>query len=346
MSNENGSDESAGGGVAEPETPERELASVKLTMGSGGPANPLIVQPGAIVFERDPNSETTPRANWLQDLSEDDFNRYLDALDALSRIHVTNMFSTVKQSCMNMMVVVGDAYKALYDDEISTVRPDDFVQWTIKLRTAVLGVCAAIHHHQEQSYAAVKRKFGEDSPEHQAMRVAFGELYDTCFGYRFLYKLRNCMVHYSMRAVDVGTDSRMQDGQDLRWFEINMKRSVMLKAKKLLNATLRAELEALDEDPVIIEMQTEAFKELLKTNRKIVEIQYPEISDICATVCEFDSLFEGRDGSRGLAITRSAEIRSPFTYEFYPIAGQVIMAARQYFEPSIPDDGAEPRSQP
>ena len=313
--------------------PERELASVKLTMGSGGPNNPLIMQPGAIVFEADPNSETTPRTNWLHDLSESDFNRYLDALDALSKIHVTNLFSTVRQSALDFMAVVGDAYNALYEDKISTIRPDNFIQWTIRLRTAVLGVCAAIHHHhQEQSYAAVKRKFGEDSPEHEAMKVAFGEIYDNCFGYRFLYKLRNCMVHYSMRAVDVGTDSRMHEGQDLRWFEINMKRSVMLKSKKLLNAKLRAELEALHEDPVIIEMQTEAFKELLKTNRQIVEIQYPEIGDICATVREFDQLFEGRDGSRGLAITRSEEIRSPFTFEFYPIAGQVIMAARQYVD--------------
>ncbi|OBI06576.1 hypothetical protein A5714_02315 [Mycobacterium sp. E2462] len=314
------------------ETPERELASVTLRMGSGGPANPLILQPGAIAFEPDPRSETTPLTNWVCDLSESDFNRYLDALDALSKIHVTNLFSTVRQSALDFMAVVGDAYKALYENQISTIRPDDFIHWTIRLRTGVFGVCSAIHHHQEQSYAAVKRKFGEDSPEHEAMKVAFGEIYDNCFGYRFLYKLRHCMVHYSMRAVDIGTDSRMHEGQDLRWFEINMKRSVMLKSKKLLNAKLRAELEALDEDPVIVEMQTAAFKELIKTNRRIVEIQYPEIADICATVREFDALFEGIDGSRGLAISRSQEIRSPFTFEFYPIAGQVIMAARQYID--------------
>jgi hypothetical protein len=324
--------DSIGESGANDRLPDRELASVKLTMGSSGPSNPLVMQPGAIIFEADPNSETTPRTNWVHDLSESDFNRYLDALDALSKIHVTNLFSTVRQSTLEFMAVVGEAYKALYENKISTIRPDDFIKWTIRLRTAVLGVCSAIHYHQEQSYAAVKRKFGENSPEHEAVKVAFGEIYDNCFGYRFLYKLRNCMVHYSMRAVDVGTDSHMHEGQELRWFEINMKRSVMLKSKKLLNAKLRAELEALDEDPVIIEMQTEAFKELIKTNRRIIKIQYPEIADICATVREFDSLFEGRDGNRGLAISRSGEIRSPFTFEFYPIAGQVITAARQYLD--------------
>jgi hypothetical protein len=302
-------------------------------MGSGGDPNPIIVQPGAIVFEADPTGQTdSPLANWICDLSEADYTRYIDALDKLSDIHLTNMFGTVRQSALDMMTVVGEAYKALYEDKISTLRPDDFIQWTVRLRTAILGVCAMIHHHQEQSYAEVIRKFGEDSPEHEAMKVAFGEIYDNCFGYRFLYKLRNCMVHYSMRAVDVGTDSRMHEGQDLRWFEINMKRSVMLKPKRLLNATLRAELEALDEDPVIIEMQTDAFKELIKTNRRIIEIQYPEIGEVCATVREFDQLFQGKDGVRGIASTRSAEIRSPFTYTFDPIAGQVIEAARRYGE--------------
>lgn len=311
---------------------------VTLTMGSGGEPNPSIWQPGAIVFEDDPNSDTAPLANWVCDLSRADYDRYIDALDTLSDIHLTNIFGAYRQSCLELMRVIGEAYKALYENKISTLRPDDFVDWTVKIRSAILGVCSMIHHHQEQSYDEVIRKFGEDSPEHEAMKVAFGEIYDNCFGYRYLYKLRNCMVHYTMRAVDIGTDSRTHEGQDLRWFEINMKRSVMLKSKKLLNAKLRAELESLDEDPVIIEMQTEAFKALLKTNRRIIEIQYPEIGDICATVREFDALFEGKSGVRAIASSRSAEIRSPFTYTFDPIAGQIIMAARTYGEITEAED--------
>jgi hypothetical protein len=322
--------------------PERELASVTLTMGSGGARNPLILQPGAIVFEPDPNNETSPLANWVCDLSEAQYTRYRDALDTLSQIHVTNMFGTVRQSGLDMMAVVGEAYKALYENKISTLRPDDFVQWTVRLRTSILSFCSVIHHHQEQSYAAVKRKFGEDSREHEAMRLAFGEIYNNCFGYRYLYKLRNCMVHYSMRAINVSTESRTHEGQELRWWDISMNRSVMLKPKKLLNASLRSEIKALDEDPIIVEMQTEAFNELIKTNRKVIEIQYPEIGHICSTVREFDQLFQGKDGVRGLAISRSAEIRSPFTFEFHPIAGQVIEAARRYGELN-PDDAAPRR---
>ena len=123
------------------------------------------------------------------------------------------------------------------------------------------------------------------------------------------------MIHYSMRAVDVGTNSHRNKDQPLRWFEITMKRSVMLSAKKLLNAKLRAELEALDDDPDIVEMQTEAFKELIKTNRKLIEIQYPEIGEVCATVREFDQLFEGREGVREIAraAARSFDRRSLWT---------------------------------
>lgn len=311
---------------------------VTIRMGSAGEPNRQILQPGAILFEPDPDSNTTPRTNWVCDLSRADYDRYIKALDELTDIHLTNMFGTFRQSCVDMTTVLGDAYKALYENKISTITPDDFVHWTVRIRTSILGVCSMLHHHQEQSYDQVKRKFGEDSPEHEAMKVVFGEIYDTCFGYRYLYKLRNCMVHYSMRAVDIGTDSRMHEGQEIRWFEINMDRLVMLKAKKLLNAKLKAELEALDENPVIIEMQNEAFQALQKTNRKLIEIQYPEIGQICATVREFDQLFEGKDGVRAIATTRSEEIRSPFTFTFDPIAGQVIMAARKYGEISDRED--------
>jgi flagellin-specific chaperone FliS len=312
--------------------PERELASVTITMGLGGADNPLISQPGAILFAAESEGHTNPHAVWICNLSDSDHKRYLDALDTLTRVHVTNLFSTALQSARDMMTVLGEAYKAIYADEISSVSPDDFVQWTVRLRTSILGVCAMIHHHQEQSYAEVIRKYGTDSPEHKAMKAAFGEVYDNCFGYRYLYKLRNCMIHYSMRVVDIGTNSQSHDGKPLHWFGITMKRSVMLKARKLLNANLRAELEALDEDPDIVRMQTDAFKELVKVNRRIIEILRPNISEVCATVREFDRLFEGRDGARGLAINRSAELRSPFAFEYYPVAGRVIMAARRYGE--------------
>lgn len=51
---------------------------------------------------------------------------------------------------------------------------------------------------------------------------------------------------------------------------------------------------------------------------------------LCETVVEFDQLFEGRDGTRGLIRQQSPELRAPFTTGFTPWAGQVVLFARSY----------------
>ena len=263
---------------------------------------------------------------------EEDYERFSKALNALTDIHGSNMFAYVRHAGLALMREYGEAWKAAYENRISHVQTDDIEEWCIRLRTAVLGMCSAIHHHQEQCYIEVRRKFGEDSPEHEAMKTAFATLYDNCFGYRFLYKLRNAMVHYTMFACGVGAESHRWEGQDLHWFELTLDRSVMLEQSSFLNATLRRELEELSEDPDLIEMMTEAFRELLKTNKRVVEILHPDIGEICTTVVEFDNLFGNQDGVRCISRNRSRELRRPFKFAYQPIAGRVIMGARKYFE--------------
>lgn len=308
--------------------------------------SPIENQPGAILIKDDPTGETAVHFEWIADLSEADYEHFSKALTALADIHGSNMFAVVRQAGLAMMREVGEAYKAIYENKISHVQTDDIEEWCIRLRTAVLGMCSAMHHHQEQSYIEVRRRFPDPppindgrkkkdqpiSPEHAAMKTAFATLYDTCFGYRFLYKLRNAMIHYTMFACGVGAESHRYEGQNLHWFELTLDRSVMLEQKSFLNAELRRELEELDEDPDIVEMMSEAFRELIKTNRRVVEILHPNIDEICATVVEFDNLFGGQDGVRCISRNRSRELRRPFRFAYHPVAGRVILAARRYFD--------------
>jgi hypothetical protein len=296
--------------------------------------NPIEDRPGAILIKDDPTGQTAIRFEWVADLSESDYERFSTALKALEDIHGSNLFAYVRQAGLAMIREVGEAFKAIHDNRISHVQPDDIAEWCIRLRTAVLGMCSSIHHHQEQSYIAVKRKFGDGSGEHEAMKTAFASLYDNCFGYRYLYKLRNAMVHYSMFAVRVEAESHRHEDKNLHWFELTMDRSILLEQRSLLNATLRRELEQLPEDPDIINMMSDAFRGLLTTNRRIVELLNPDIAEICSTVVEFDNLFGGQGGVRTISRNRSRELRRPFKFSYEPIAGNVIMAARKYFDTS------------
>jgi hypothetical protein len=286
--------------------------------------NPIEDRPGAILIKDDPTGQTAVQFEWVADLSESDYERFSKALNALADIHGSNMLAYVRHAGLALMREVGGAYKAAYENRISHVQTDDIEEWCIRLRTAVLGMCSAIHHHQEQSYIEVRRRFpdpppdesGEEgiSPERAAMKAAFATLYDNCFGYRFLYRLRHAMIHYTMFACRVGAESQRYEDENYHFFELTLNRSIMLEQRSFLNATLRRELKELEEDPDIVEMMTDAFRELIKANRRVVEILHPNIGELCATVVEFDNLFGGQDGVRAISRNRSRELRRPFKF--------------------------------
>ncbi|MFC9840268.1 hypothetical protein ACFVKB_41855 [Rhodococcus sp. NPDC127530] len=111
------------------------------------------------------------------------------------------MFTYARQSSIDLFHTIEKAAGAMLDGKISpTQQPDGMVEWGTRLRTTILAVCSSIHHHQDQSYIEVKRKFGRDSPEHCKVKAVFAEIYDDCFGYRYLFRLRNTKVHYTMLA--------------------------------------------------------------------------------------------------------------------------------------------------
>jgi hypothetical protein len=53
-----------------------------------------------------------------------------------------------------------------------------------------------------------------------------------------------------------------------------------------------------------------------KVNRKLLTIIHPDVTSVCETIVEFDKLFEGRDGTRGLFHQASPELRAPFTRSY------------------------------
>lgn len=293
------------------------------TSGSNDPVSSY----GALLIKEDPTGRVTEIMERVCDLSQADYDRFSSAYKTMFDLLVANMFTYVRQSARDLFQVVTDASDAMRDGEISTTHPDGWVMWATKLRTAILSVCSSIHHHQDQSYIEVVRKFGKESAEHNAMRAAFAEIYDNCFGYRYLYKLRNTMVHYTMLAASMHAEARIYKGKKIALVEMNMDRSALLEQNGHLNKKLREELTSLPEDPSIYQMVGEALPHLRDTNRRILEILYPEIDSICQDVREFDSLFDGREGVRALIHQQSPELRAPFTTGYSAWANEILTLA-------------------
>lgn len=305
-----------------PETPQADNSAVQSY--------------GALLFRSDPSRESAAIMERVCTLSEADYDKYNAAYNVMWDVLMANMFAYVRQSALDLMRTALEASEAMRDGKISPTRPDDVIEWGVRLRSAVLSLCSSIHHHQDQSYISVKRKFGEDSPEHQAMKVAFAEIYDDCFGYRYLYKLRNVMVHYTMLAVKMKGTAQEYQGEPVGVVELHMDRSALLENKRFVNSQLRTELNELEDDPSIYDMAKQALPNLQDTNRKILAILYPEIDQVCEIVREFDAIFEGRPGMRAIIHQQSPELRPPFNTGFTAWAAPVFEFAYSRIQSSTP----------
>ena len=296
---------------------------VQVTDENNARENAAVQSYGALLFREDPTGEAAVIMERVCDLSSADFERFRTAYKTMSDLLIANMFTYVRQCALDFLQLTMDASEAMRDGKVSPTRPDDVVMWGTKLRSSVLSLCSSVHHHQDQSYIEVKRKFGENSPEHLKMKSAFADIYDNCFGYRYLYKLRNTMVHFTMLATGMTATSQMHGDEKVAFVDMYMDRTTLLEQKGHLNQRLRAELQGLTENPSIYTMAGEMLPRLLVTNRRVLEILYPEIDDICATVVDFDSLFEGRTGIRATIHQQSPELRPPFTTGYQAWAGAI-----------------------
>ena len=266
----------------------------------------------------------------VTELSEADYDRYAEAYKTLDGILVTNLFTYYIVATKSLVSLWQEANEAFATAPLPiSGDPDMMVSWGTRLRGAVLSVVSALCYHQERTYEEICAKFGTNGPEHQAAKAIFGALYDDYFGYRYLYKLRNVMIHDTMLAVAITAEAYANNGNPIALVELNMDRGALIESDKI-NATLKAELAAKPGDPSIIQMMGEIHSAMRKANRRLLTVLHPDLTSVCKTVVGFDKLFEGRDGTRGLIHQQSPELRAPLTTGFTPWAGQVVLFARSY----------------
>jgi hypothetical protein len=278
----------------------------------------------------DPATQGNVIFHHVKDLSKEEFDRYSAAYKVLDGILVANLFTYYVVAVKSLVKLWQEANQTLATAPLPVSGgPDYMIELGTRLRGAVLSMVSMLCYHQERTYEEISEKFEKNGPEHQAAKDVFGALYDDYFGYRYLYKLRNLMIHDTMFAVSITGDAYANKGNPVGLVELNMDRDVFLDSDKI-NATLKAELASKPGDPSIIQMVMEIHRAMRNANRKLLTIIHPDLTSVCETIVEFDKLFEGRDGTRGLISQASPELRAPFTTGFVPWAGDIVMFARSY----------------
>jgi hypothetical protein len=278
----------------------------------------------------DPSTQGNVIFHNVKELSKDEFNRYSEAYKTLDGILVANLFTYYLVAMKSLMSVWQEANQTLATAPLPiSGGPDYMIPLGTRLRGAVLSVVSMLCYHQERTYEEICAKFEKNGPEHQAAKAIFRALYDDYFGYRYLYKLRNIMIHDTMFAVAITAEAHANKGNPIGFVDLNMDRGVFLESDKI-SPDLKAELASKPGDPSVFQMVMEIHRAMRKANRKLLTMIHPDLTPICETVVEFDKLFEGRDGTRGLIRQQSPELRAPFTTGFTPWAGEIVLFARSY----------------
>jgi hypothetical protein len=278
----------------------------------------------------DPSTQGNVIFHNVKELSKDEFNRYSEAYKTLDGILVANLFTYYLVAMKSLMSVWQEANQTLATAPLPiSGGPDYMIPLGTRLRGAVLSVVSMLCYHQERTYEEICAKFEKNGPEHQAAKAIFRALYDDYFGYCYLYKLRNIMIHDTMFAVAITAEAHANKGNPIGFVDLNMDRGVFLESDKI-SPDLKAELASKPGDPSVFQMVMEIHRAMRKANRKLLTMIHPDLTPICETVVEFDKLFEGRDGTRGLIHQQSPELRAPFTTGFTPWAGEIVLFARSY----------------
>jgi hypothetical protein len=249
-----------------------------------------------VVWSDEPEGEVSGSISIIDDLSSEDFNRYLEATEAVKDLMEGGLRSYAHETLNQYRFFV----EQLHTEVARTGTVSGGIvygsAWNRTGACAFLNFASAVHLFQEQTEALAARKGGDDAKSlvHQIFSDAYGGNVD----YYLIYRLRNLLVHYSMRSIYLSLSS----GRDESLYNhcMRLSRPVVLAARDGLSARLRAHIESMAEDPDVLPLMVSADAELQRVFHQAMPHTHPEAPDDLEAVCELDGLFADHPGARAI----------------------------------------------
>lgn len=284
----------------------------------------------AMLLHDSPRADIAAQFTVIREFSRDDYERYGDAYHRLDDILNSGIYAYVRTTFMAVSDTMQLDMEEMRTGLIRYGQPDDIVRIGNRMRGVVLSFCSALHMHQDHIFTEVVEKFGDGSRTHNKVRKAFNRLYEKSLDYRLLWHLRNTMVHHALDAVSISATAFTGEGGE--HLAVSLPRidvSVTADLNNRISQAFRRELLAFEEDPLVLEVAVNAMKMVRATNRQVVKILNPDIGAICATVREFDAIFDGREGVRCLTHDKSTNNPPPLKIGHSGWATNVVDFARE-----------------
>lgn len=251
---------------------------------------------GAILGYKDPTVEADIIFTQVFEFTKDEHSRYSEAYDRLKRLLDQDLFSYVSDMSDSFIDVVCDVLREIQDQTFSLSNLEESHKRIRRIRSALIAFTSAVHSHQDQTLYQVKHEFDDGSVEHLAIKKLFNDIYSDCFAYRWLIELRHVMLHLNMDAFTIAMTARLRGDATI---ELGMSRYWMSKSSGVMKkAYKRTELEAMTEDPSVLDMIKDLQTVFGPLQDKIDAVMFPaaEVAKDAATVRELIMRFNGRRG--------------------------------------------------
>lgn len=303
------------------------IEAIKKLLSEKIEAENLLPRHGAMLGY--PGENVGSKVIWTQlcTFEDEEHQRYSTAYERLKRRVDRDLLMYVFDELDVFMRIVIDALTDVKEGRFKWGNPDAVDEFVRRIRSGAVTLTSAFHVHQTQTYWLIQDKFGKDSGQYERATKVFHELYDSCFGYKWLLQLRHVMLHISIEAAAVTVKASVHHDPII---EVNMDREWMKESSGVMGKRYNREpLLAMTSNPSIINMAKEAMPALAEIQEQLDDILYPETADDAAVVRELTGRFDGRSGLYALQTGRGFTRRVPIPPHRL-LSAKVLAYAEQY----------------
>lgn len=269
-------------------------------------------------------------------LSEDKYEEYRNSLWSLDSLLRRSHFAYFRAACLDFINQVEEAGERVANGSIPGSGDDSIELLSSKFIRSLLAISSLIKFEQDKSLERIQRSRGENSEEHIRATKEYSHLYDENFGYRFLSRLRNIMHHDTMEVIRFSATASATPSGNIGVCEVRLERSAFLDSQRI-NNSLKRDLRELEDDPLVIEMVVQSLLGLAGLNRFLRPYAYPDLDQYCASIREFEALFQGAPGLRCLADGQIAPRGDSFSIPNHMSASPDVLSFAHGLIPDLPN---------
>ncbi|AFM20201.1 hypothetical protein Mycch_5536 (plasmid) [Mycolicibacterium chubuense NBB4] len=289
------------------------------------PGDPPTDARGALLITTDSSGQAVSFER-IGVLSHDDYTRFTDSYKQIAGLVFGSIYTYFSSSKSLLRSAVMAANQA---SDVGLVQfnsaPDSFTTWLTSLRATALSLCSSVVYHQDQMLRRIEKAYGAESPQYSQVRSDFHGLYDGFAGYRFLYDLRNVMVHESMEAITAAVKQLLVGGKVQSKWIVTIDRSFV--AQSDMKKPANTQIVALGQNPSLLDLADEITQPLANVNTAIETKLLDNMSSAYQAVAEFDDMFGGKPGLRAI-VNSPGDGPGPHIPAYTPWSQQVIDLAR------------------